>query len=123
MKYKRLTEKDEDIINCLNCPKYEQKCSPKDCIDIAYKRLAELEDKIETGTLIELPCKVGDTVYAHDKWGDRIVCGQLVNIELDHFGFTYMVLDNEYHQYVKCRELFLTKEEAEARLKELRSEV
>jgi hypothetical protein len=28
-----------------------------------YNRLAELEDKIENGTLIELPCKVGDTVY------------------------------------------------------------
>lgn len=27
------------------------------------KRLAELEDKIENGTLIELPCKVGDTIY------------------------------------------------------------
>ena len=29
-----------------------------------YQRLAELENKIEQGTLIELPCKVGDTVYA-----------------------------------------------------------
>ena len=28
-----------------------------------YNRLAELEDKIENGTLIELPCKVGDTIY------------------------------------------------------------
>ena len=26
-------------------------------------RLAELEDKIEDGTLVELPCKVGDTIY------------------------------------------------------------
>lgn len=29
----------------------------------AIERLAELEDKIEQGTLIELPCKVGDTMY------------------------------------------------------------
>lgn len=27
------------------------------------KRLAELEDKLESGRLVELPCKVGDTVY------------------------------------------------------------
>lgn len=27
------------------------------------ERLAELEDKIEDGTLVELPCKVGDTIY------------------------------------------------------------
>ena len=28
-----------------------------------YKRLAELEDKIEAGTLVELPCKIGDVMY------------------------------------------------------------
>lgn len=28
-----------------------------------YNRLAELEDKIENGTLVDLPCKVGDTIY------------------------------------------------------------
>lgn len=28
-----------------------------------YKRLAELENKIEDGLLIELPCKIGDTIY------------------------------------------------------------
>jgi len=27
------------------------------------KRLAELENKIEDGLLIELPCKIGDTIY------------------------------------------------------------
>lgn len=28
-----------------------------------YKRLYELEDKLENGTLKELPCKIGDTIY------------------------------------------------------------
>lgn len=28
-----------------------------------YKRLYELEDKIENKMLIELPCKIGDTIY------------------------------------------------------------
>lgn len=28
-----------------------------------YNRLSELEDKIENGTLIELPCKIGDMIY------------------------------------------------------------
>ena len=32
-------------------------------IKILLDRLAELEDKIEDGTLVELPCKVGDTIY------------------------------------------------------------
>lgn len=29
-----------------------------------YNRLSELEDKIEAGTLIEIPCKVGDNAVA-----------------------------------------------------------
>lgn len=28
-----------------------------------YKRLYDLEDKIMNGTLVELPCKIGDTIY------------------------------------------------------------
>ena len=32
----------------------------------AIERLADLEDKIEDGTLIELPCKVGSTIYRID---------------------------------------------------------
>ena len=28
-----------------------------------YKRLYELEDKIEAETLVELPCKIGDVMY------------------------------------------------------------
>lgn len=34
--------------------------------DPFYNRLAELEDKLESGLLIELPCKIGDTVYGID---------------------------------------------------------
>lgn len=32
----------------------------------ALNRLAELEDKLESGQLVELPCNVGDTVYYID---------------------------------------------------------
>ena len=28
-----------------------------------YKRLYDLEDKIKAGTLVELPCKIGDVMY------------------------------------------------------------
>lgn len=28
-----------------------------------YRKLAEIEDKIENGTLVELPCKVGGMLY------------------------------------------------------------
>ena len=60
MSYERLTDKN-DLYWALQ----ETKLSAEvgiyltDCLN----RLAELETKIEQGTLIELPCKVGDTVY------------------------------------------------------------
>lgn len=37
---------------------------PKIVSKRVYYRLRELEDKIENGTLVELPCKVGDNAVA-----------------------------------------------------------
>lgn len=77
-----------------------------------YIRLAELEDKIENGTLVELPCKVGAKIYIvgesdfcipkYQMWEDEF-CLE----DVERFGDT----------------VFLTKAEAEKRLEELRGEV
>lgn len=98
----------------------------------AIDRLAELEDKIENGTLVELPCKVGDRVYAiFQDYGNKndyaffkekvdeirimkkgiyvcLSCGENFHEErnADQFGVT----------------LFTTKEAAEAKLKKLQEE-
>lgn len=90
-----------------------------------YQRLAELENAIEQRTLIELPCKVGDTVYViphiWDMKGKFVgdidkrkadafyVIGDFVDIEDDILGEFYRV----------GVEVFFTPEEAEKRLKEL----
>ncbi len=55
-KYKRLTEKDGAT------RVMSQWVGTSNDLKI-YRRLAELEDKIENGTLVELPCKVGDVMY------------------------------------------------------------
>lgn len=67
MKYKRLT--DREYLNkpkCFNCEHNHSNCliCERYCFDGDYfqlrkelKRLVQLEDKIENGTLIELPCK------------------------------------------------------------------
>ena len=93
----------------------------------AVDRLAELEDKIEQGTLIELPCKVGDTVYwlfttniqqeiyecyvteyIYNKKGlDICLSKKCLN------GYAYFTLKDIGNT------VFLTREEAEKRLKEL----
>lgn len=77
MNYKRLTnnnrnEYDPEYDFCCDCKYFGEPngcnrpngtCGNYDRFVETYNRLAELEDKIENGTLVELPCKVGDTVY------------------------------------------------------------
>lgn len=54
--YKRLTERRSNLVidNCGNCPNVRnpQGCTDAVCYEIIRNRLAELEDKIEKGTLI-----------------------------------------------------------------------
>ena len=91
--------------------------------------LAELEDKLKNGTLIELPCKVGDAVY-------RI--GKAINVEKQRYELyvqDYTIIkieiyeeeilfvdnsDNEIYIVDFDKAVFLTKAEAEKKLKELR---
>ena len=68
MEYKRLTEKTRDCFQ-YDLKDFKHKIGEFGDYDaffaysMAVKRLGELEDKIETGTLVELPCKVGDVMY------------------------------------------------------------
>ena len=126
--YKRLTDKR------LAIPKntFRQSKSKEEYLELSriayktnnieiYNRLAELEDAIEQGTLIELPCKVGDKVYVVysasgiQEWevtkmvvenADRIL------LKLGHQGTDdfNMAFPNEFGECV-----FFTKEEAEKR--------
>lgn len=93
----------------------------------AIERLAELEDKIDNGTLIDLPCKVGDKVYRKDgAW-------QVVGFECNRANGWKVKLERwkdrflDYHETTKVvlsafgKTVFLT--EAEAKLKELKGEV
>lgn len=62
----RLTQRVDDGIRYDN-GKYIVTCYPKNNnltpVDKLAAKLCEFEDKIENGTLITLPCKVGDKVY------------------------------------------------------------
>ena len=65
--YKRLTNKDwkenYDIFEDVCCDTCAEDCGECERNFNALVRLAELEDKIENKMLMELPCKVGDTIY------------------------------------------------------------
>lgn len=92
-------------------------CGYQRCIN----KLAHYEDLEDQGRLLELPCKVGDTVYevGTDCNGKLYMC-------------PYEVQDISERQIMYCDEwidlkenkdnIFFTYEAAEAKLKELRGE-
>lgn len=88
-----------------------------------HNRLVELENKIENGTLIEIPCKVGDTVY-FETWEDNdntsigVKGHKIVDFEIN------AIINGKYvTTYIPMKavgiDVFLTKAEAEQKLKEL----
>jgi hypothetical protein len=165
MEYERFTKIrpiEEWVLDCSKCEN-QDKCSELGaaeenyhyCINRIGKRLAELEDKIEQGTIIELPCKVGDTVYVIASCNDvdmyriyeenRCECPFEYDCDYedcDAKGTTLRVFDTKVtgiygtvgykgffveFEYLNVQyqledfgeKFFLTREEAEKRLKEL----
>ena len=81
--------------------------------------LLEYRNKIEQGTLIELPCKVGDTVYRIRKKPYKAVLERFVvsiTLCLNYKGqFEWRLFTTTEDTLGKS--VFLTREEAEAKLK------
>lgn len=77
------------------------------------ERLANREQAEEQGLLLRLPCKVGDTVY--ETYRDGEYCSSWWDIRQRKFTLAfYEKHPNDFHKTV-----FLTQEEAEARLKDM----
>lgn len=100
-----------------------------------YKRLHELEDDLENGKIVRLPCKVGDTVYIPWNWDNEqgIATVEIEEIKFYDTQMHYMFFidlesdDEDFNQTYGGwkieqsigKTVFLTREEAEAKLKEL----
>lgn len=142
--YKRLTERDEfgnaDIIGVDSCDlqgnlPFEQ----FNLVTKALNRFASLEDKIESGELRYVPCKVGDEVFVVRSFiKDFTECYSA--IDTGHVKKIYLNKKNELWVQVICwgkqdnlavngkrslnfraMNVFKTRELAENRLKELQS--
>ena len=107
-------------INCLPS-------EAKKILNLATK-LKEYEDLEEQGRLLKLPCRVGDTVYG-------ISMGKIITLIVNEISIFYMKgekiinvkcqNDDMFRNYIETefgKTVFLTKSEAEAKLKELRGE-
>ncbi len=104
---------------------FRNKCFDDGILDygMIIDRLAELEDKLESGELLELPCKVGDTVYVvyKDEWEYSIYVATAIGFYIDEEHGIEIITD---FQCYPCDRIgnFTTKEAAEARLKELQEQ-
>lgn len=100
-------------------------------------------EKLEEGKLIELPCKVGDTVYVLEYEDDCAVdySGYIFIMANNDFAFLSPIINGErnpieicnefFNRYINVEdnsgiivplsELYLTKEEAEKKLEELKN--
>ena len=124
MNYKRLTEKVKDCFQ-YDLKDFKHKIGEFGDYDaffaysMAVKRLGELEDKIEAGTLIEIPCKVGDNAVAII---DTLAYPNAIyNVKLKDLA--YIVEDeNGDVTFQHITRIFGTKAEAEKRLEELKNE-
>lgn len=123
--YKRLTFKilvdpyDDD------CEETENAAAAS--YDDLLNRLAKLEDKIENGTLIELPCKVGDTIYEVFKTHKPPFIQQtkVEKIIITGKGLKLKLARNSVYETSIAslgNTLFLTEVEAEAKLQKLLKE-
>ena len=133
----RLTEKIGNT-NCVkgcgsNCKYGFQYCTKEDwenckTIDDVIDKLAQYEELEEQGRLVKLPCNVGDTVYAIGFNNNKPIIYESVvlrilitekeivfNVKVDEFE-----INSQLKQSMFDRTVFLTKSEAEAKLKELR---
>lgn len=125
----RLTEKFENeqvgTWGCGNNCKYNYRyCDNalENCPTIAeiFEKLADYEDAEEQGLLVKLPCKPGDTIYyvADGKITEKHVNGFLYTNQL------YIVTEEFNFNCPAAligHALFITREEAEAKLKEMES--
>ena len=101
MKYERLTIRNSD--GSVSQP-------TNSTIEKVFNRLAELEDDLESGKIIRLPCKVDSEIYAVDYLTD--------DEDKDHYYIRKFTFHPKWID--EWRNMFyLTREEAEAKLKEL----
>lgn len=112
---------------------WERACEP-DCeeIDAVYRKLKEYENLEERGRLVKLPCKVGDTVYYFSggyyknikNWKITPIKVTEFNIKVNKSGklipLAMIANGTRYPMSSIGKTVFLTKSEAEAKLKELR---
>lgn len=113
----RLTERLDGDGLCYGKVDCEDNCTYCDRFFKVLDKLADYEDAEEQGLLLRLPCKVGTTVYCIEN-----ECEDMY-IE----GSDYLLVAEEKFDYYMIehwgKEVFLTREEAEKALEDMKGKV
>lgn len=127
----RLTNREYGENSCAVYTSYCDACHNSDChcglVEDMIEKLADYEGLEEQGRLVKLPCKVGDIVYKPNS----VTLKEIVEIKIESMFITESNFNisgrTTKMKYSFCctpkdfgKTVFLTKSEAEAKLKELR---
>ena len=142
----RLTKREKNGLAyfpmCFTPPCNGEGCKDENCIFISdvCERLAEYEELEEQGRHLRLPCKVGDTVYVvtspfnvfddieyDENMKDEVYESYVSSVSFYESGEQYRIYAKATNHFIgvyfrECdfgKTVFLTKEEAEDRLKEM----
>ena len=114
--YEEMNDKfyaDNDVVDCVN-------------LEFVLEKLAEYEDLEDKGLLLKLPCKVGDIVYnivPRVSEESTYREDKVTRIEI-YYDSVWMCFHNGLAKNITQigKSVFLTKEEAEQKLKEMESD-
>ncbi|MBR2870612.1 MAG: hypothetical protein IKB98_04470 [Clostridia bacterium] len=138
-KYERITDKRLQIGRFYAPKSKEERLELVDSInkqltyENIYTRLAELEDKLENGTLVDTKVKIGQRVFRRGFFKGEIDEYIVSNIILEN-GKLKFHLKHDYDEHQTCysatvldieeigKTVFLTKAEAEKKVKEQQNE-
>ena len=122
MSYKRLTNEELNDFTSRVVVQLEPTLTQQ--VMSLILELTEYRNKIENGTLIELPCRVGDTVYEvfKDHIPPFIKETKIEKIVITAKGLRLRLARNSFYETAVSsigKTIFFTKAEAEKKLKEL----
>ena len=119
----RLTERFMHGLGVKNCYDACSVCDVAGCcglLEDILEKLAHYEDLEEKGRLIELPCAVGDTVYWISESDACLFCNSPCYERCEQGALKIKEIPFKPHMLNEIGEIiFLTKEEAEAKLAEM----
>lgn len=107
-----------DDIEC-NCSKCE--------LEKVLEKLATYEDLEEQGLLVKLPCKVGDSMFRINKGAKNPIIELIVTqIDITRKSYNLEVIDRDGGELMYFKNdigdsVFLTREEAEKKLEEMKA--